>query len=129
MRNHVLLAVPFALVASVPALAQSADWERYVDPQYGFSAELPYGMFDPLEDDGSGGLTLGEVGGTGQISIYGGEAGGLTLEQQLAMVRAGIGLSGRNIDYVLNTARHLEELGIHDRPLMALAALLEQQAA
>ena len=56
-------------------------------------------------------------------------AGGLTLDQQLAMVRAGIGLSGRNIDYVLNTARHLQELGIHDRPLMALAALLEQQAA
>ena len=56
-------------------------------------------------------------------------AGGLTLDQQLAMVRAGIGLSGRNIDYVLNTARHLQELGIRDRPLMALAALLEQQAA
>ena len=89
MRNHVLLAVPFALVASVPALAQSADWERYVDPQYGFSAELPYGMFDPLEDDGSGGLTLGEVGGTGQISIYGGEAGGLTLEGCAERLSAG----------------------------------------
>jgi cation transport protein ChaC len=56
-------------------------------------------------------------------------AGSLTLEQQLAMVRAGVGLSGRNIDYVLNTARHLRELGIRDRPLMALAALLEQEAA
>lgn len=56
-------------------------------------------------------------------------AGTLTLEQQLAMVRSGVGLSGRNIDYVLNTARHLAELGIRDRPLMALAALLEQEAA
>ena len=55
-------------------------------------------------------------------------AGNLSLEQQLAMVRAGVGLSGRNIDYVLNTARHLRELGIRDRPLMALAELLEQEA-
>ncbi len=56
-------------------------------------------------------------------------AGTLTLEQQLTMVRAGVGLSGRNIDYVLNTARHLAELGIRDRPLMALAEMLEQEAA
>ena len=56
-------------------------------------------------------------------------AGSLTLEQQLAMVRAGVGLSGRNIDYVLHTARHLAELGIRDRPLMALAAMLEQASA
>ena len=51
-------------------------------------------------------------------------AGRLSLEQQLAMVRAGVGLSGRNIDYVLNTARHLRELGIRDRQLMALADML-----
>jgi cation transport protein ChaC len=56
-------------------------------------------------------------------------AGSLSLDQQLAMVRAGVGLSGRNIDYVLNTAKHLAELGIRDRPLMALAALLEVEAA
>ena len=51
-------------------------------------------------------------------------AGHLDLEQQLAMVRAGVGLSGRNVDYVLNTARHLRELGIRDRQLMVLADLL-----
>lgn len=56
-------------------------------------------------------------------------AGNLTLEQQLAMVRAGVGLSGRNVDYVLNTARHLRELGIRDRALMALAELLVEDAA
>lgn len=57
-------------------------------------------------------------------------AGGLELHQQLAMVRAGVGLSGRNTDYVLNTARHLQELGIRDRQLMALAdLLLEEEAA
>ena len=56
-------------------------------------------------------------------------AGHLSLDQQLAMVRAGVGLSGRNVDYVLNTARHLSELGIRDRQLMALADLLTQEAA
>ncbi|KQX35832.1 gamma-glutamyl cyclotransferase [Devosia sp. Root436] len=56
-------------------------------------------------------------------------AGQLSLDQQLAMVRSGVGLSGRNIDYVLNTARHLRELGIRDRQLMALADLLAGDAA
>lgn len=54
-------------------------------------------------------------------------AAGLSLDQQMAMVRAGVGLSGSNIDYVLNTARHLEELGIKDRQLMKLAHMLEQE--
>ena len=84
-----IAAVSLILVGSVPSSAQSVDWERYVDPQYGFSAELPYGVFEPLEDDGSGGLTLGEVGGTGQISIYGGDAGGLTLEGFAERLSAG----------------------------------------
>ena len=56
-------------------------------------------------------------------------AGKLSLEQQLAMVRAGVGLSGRNVDYVLNTASHLQSLGIVDRQLQALAALLRAELA
>jgi len=55
-------------------------------------------------------------------------AGRLELEQQLAMVRAGVGLSGRNVDYVLSTAQKLAELGIRDRQLMALADLLKAAA-
>jgi cation transport protein ChaC len=39
-------------------------------------------------------------------------------------VRSAAGLSGTNIDYVLNTVRHLQEAGIHDVELMALAARL-----
>lgn len=54
-------------------------------------------------------------------------AGNLDLEAQLAMVRAGVGISGRNVDYVVNTARHLESLGIHDRVLMDLARRLEAE--
>ena len=56
-------------------------------------------------------------------------AGKLPLEQQLAMVRAGVGLSGRNIDYVLNTAAHLRSLGIVDQQLQSLAELLADEAA
>lgn len=56
-------------------------------------------------------------------------AGQLTIEEQLAMIRAGVGISGRNVDYVLNTARHLAQLGIHDRALMALAEQLHENEA
>ena len=55
-------------------------------------------------------------------------AGEMSLEQQLAMIRAGVGISGRNIDYVANTARHLAELGIRDRALMALVRQLEESS-
>ena len=51
-------------------------------------------------------------------------AGHLSIERQLAMVRAASGSAGPNVDYVLNTARHLREMGIRDRHLMALAELL-----
>lgn len=55
-------------------------------------------------------------------------AGALSPEAQLAMIRAGIGISGRNVDYVLNTAQHLAKLGIYDKPLMQLAAELAKDA-
>jgi cation transport protein ChaC len=53
-------------------------------------------------------------------------AGRLSLERQAQLVRQAVGLAGANIDYVLNTVRHLEEVGIHDVELMALAARLAQ---
>lgn len=56
-------------------------------------------------------------------------AGPLSVEEQLAMVRAGVGSAGPNVDYVLNTARHLEQLGIRDRALSRLATALEADAA
>jgi cation transport protein ChaC len=55
-------------------------------------------------------------------------AGQLSIEQQLAMIRAGVGISGRNVDYVLNTAEHLTQLGIHDKALMALARQLQAES-
>jgi cation transport protein ChaC len=54
-------------------------------------------------------------------------AGQLTIEQQLAMIRAGVGISGRNVDYVLNTAERLTQLGIRDKALIALARQLQAE--
>lgn len=54
-------------------------------------------------------------------------AGQLSLEEQVAMIRAGVGISGRNVDYVLNTAHHLAQLGINDQALMRLARQLEAE--
>lgn len=51
-------------------------------------------------------------------------AGPLSLDEQARLVRQGRGRSGVNADYVRNTVDHLNELGIRDRRLEALAALL-----
>ena len=56
-------------------------------------------------------------------------AGKLAVAEQARLVRGGVGESGPNPEYVVNTARHLERLGIRDRYLMALVELLEQDAA
>ncbi len=55
-------------------------------------------------------------------------AGALAFEEQLRLVRRGVGISGANTDYVLNTAAHLAGLGIHDRALERLAAALKEEA-
>jgi cation transport protein ChaC len=47
-------------------------------------------------------------------------AGRLPYEKQEWLVRRSIGRSGRNIEYVVNTVRHLRECGIHDARLEAL---------
>ena len=39
-------------------------------------------------------------------------------------MQGGKGQSGENVDYVLNTVRHLEEVGVHDPLLAALASRL-----
>ena len=51
-------------------------------------------------------------------------AGRLSIEKQAELVLSAAGLSGTNIEYVLNTVRHLEEAGVHDATLADLAARL-----
>lgn len=53
-------------------------------------------------------------------------AGKLPLEAQLHHVRQGIGQSGANPDYVIETVRHMREIGIRDEALEWLAARLDR---
>jgi cation transport protein ChaC len=56
-------------------------------------------------------------------------AGKLDEDAQFEIVATAEGRSGANRDYVLNTARHLGELGIADPPLARLALRLGADAA
>ncbi len=56
-------------------------------------------------------------------------AGALHRDELLAIVRQGTGISGRCIDYLLNTLTHLRDLDIHDMRLEDLARHLETHAA
>lgn len=52
-------------------------------------------------------------------------AGKLDIAEQARLVRAGVGESGANPEYVLATAAHLKKLGIRDRYLDELVKVLE----
>lgn len=52
-------------------------------------------------------------------------AGRLTIAEQVALVRQGTGESGRNTEYVRNTAKHLLSLSIRDRSLELIVAALD----
>jgi cation transport protein ChaC len=51
-------------------------------------------------------------------------AGRLSIDEQLRIVRVCRGEAGANVEYVLNTVRHLEETGVRDPMLAKLAARL-----
>ncbi len=55
-------------------------------------------------------------------------AGRLDWEAQLRLVRQARGETGSNRDYVLNTVRHLAELGIADRYLTCLQEKLQEHS-
>lgn len=56
-------------------------------------------------------------------------AGRLSLDEQLALVEEAVGEAGPNVDYVMATAAHLREMGIADRQVQALAAMIEARRA
>lgn len=52
-------------------------------------------------------------------------AGDIPLGHQAWIVRRAIGLSGRNVDYVMSTFRHLEEMGIVEPQIERLVNIFE----
>ena len=52
-------------------------------------------------------------------------AGDLDIAEQVRLVTHGAGQSGRNIEYVRNTAQHLLALGIEDTALLKIVAALD----
>lgn len=55
--------------------------------------------------------------------------GGLALNEAATIVCHASGQSGPNVDYVFNTVRHLQEMGIRDPGLERVAASVEAQSA
>lgn len=55
-------------------------------------------------------------------------AGALSREDQLSIVRGGVGQSGKNPEYVIETSAALERLGVHDATLHWLATRLADEA-
>ena len=56
-------------------------------------------------------------------------AGRLPLRQEAQLIRGGAGKSGNNLDYLISTLRHLEELGIRERDLERVLALIGSHTA
>jgi cation transport protein ChaC len=56
-------------------------------------------------------------------------AGRLPLALQARLIRGGHGKSGGNLDYLISTLRHLAELGIRDRELERLLAIIGPHTA
>lgn len=54
-------------------------------------------------------------------------AGKLTADEVVARIRDAVGVMGPNVDYLRNTVRHLEEMGIGDCALHRVLRLLETQ--
>jgi cation transport protein ChaC len=56
-------------------------------------------------------------------------AGRLPLASQARLIRGARGVSGNNLDYLISTLRHLEELGIRERELERLLAVIGPHTA
>jgi len=56
-------------------------------------------------------------------------AGRLDLAEQIRLIGRSSGESGRNTEYVRNTAQHLLRLGIRDKSLLQIVAALDRDAA
>jgi hypothetical protein len=90
LRLSVLVVTAFSAIMMPGALAQnSAGWEPYTDSSYGFSAELPLGVFEVIDAEGTPGVALKEIDGQATVNLYGGPAEGITREALEARLETG----------------------------------------
>lgn len=54
-------------------------------------------------------------------------AGGLSMGEMVRLIRQGVGSGGPNSEYLANTVRHLDEVGVTDGPLHRLLARVESR--
>ncbi|QQR40345.1 hypothetical protein [Devosia rhizoryzae] len=89
MIKPVVAAALVCLALSTASLAQSgAGWERYDDRLNGFSVELPFGLFEPSAQSDTPSQLFLETDGDGQITLYSGDAAGMTLDDFAARLSA-----------------------------------------
>ena len=75
-------------------------------------------------------IALAETGKSAEAVTYVADrrheqyAGGLPRQSLLELVRASVGQSGSNADYIVNTVRHMQRIGIRDATLEWLADAL-----
>jgi hypothetical protein len=79
MLKTLVTAAALAFTVAAP-LAQDMGWSTYTDPSGSFSLELPLGVFALSPDATPEQPVFVEAGGAAQISLYGGAAAGLTLD-------------------------------------------------
>ncbi|MBU1174767.1 MAG: gamma-glutamylcyclotransferase [Alphaproteobacteria bacterium] len=101
----------------------SSDWEEV--RAYLWDREMVTGVYRPS-------VRLVELSGGRSVEAlvfladpaHAQYAGQLDLDAQVRFIRQGHGQMGTNADYVLNTARHLEDLGIPDHKLQRVCRAL-----
>ena len=114
IQTIVRLVAAATLMTASGVLAETVDlgWARYTDPAYAFSVDLPMGLFAPLSTTDVPGLTLAEISGEGQITLYGGAAEGLTLQDFASRLSAGEQV--RTITYQVEGASWFVLSGYYD---------------
>jgi hypothetical protein len=91
------LATASTLLTASLAHGQNLDWQRQTNEVGEFSVELPLGAFTALDGPDASRRVFTELGGEGQITLYGGPAEGLTIDEFARQLSAGADV--RNITY------------------------------
>jgi hypothetical protein len=88
--RRILLSIAVVLFGVSLAPAQeNVEWTPYLDPAYGFSAELPLGLFEPVADAGAPGASFETADGHGLLRLSAGPAADMDREALEARLSQG----------------------------------------